>query len=174
MDDEKEIEVSYQLTPEVMKDGVSEGYDIRLKYRRWIIFYAGIILIFLGSVLFLTKNSGLSLFFNVFFITMGVFYVFNKFIYVRRSVKRIFAGKDKVINVVFIAREGGYEMRTDNDEVKSKWRSIVKYSCVDKGILLYPQKQLFYYIPIEGSEIRGGTWDEFTEMIQRNVKVTVK
>lgn len=174
MDEEKEIAVSYQLTPHLMKFGVSEGYNIRFKYRRWLIFFAGVILILLGGILLLKDNSGLSLFYHCFIFTMGVFYVMNKLIYVSRSVKRVFAGKEKLINAVFIAREDGYEMRTDNDEAKSKWKSIVKYRCVDKGILLYPQKHLFYYIPIEGSDITGGSWTDFVSVIQRNVNETVK
>ena len=46
--------------------------------------------------------------------------------------------------------------------------SFVDFKICKEGLLLYPQKNIFYWIP-DTAEIEGGTWLEFTELISSKI-----
>lgn len=169
---EREIEVKYKLTPGMMKTGVCEGYNVRFSLRRWLILGIGGFLIFLGGTLLFNETSVSSRVFSVVFMIVGVFYLFNKPIYIRNSVRRVFSDKEKLVDVVFSVNNSGYTMKTNDDSVESKWKTLVKYHVWDEGILLYPQKHLFFYIPSDNEGITGGDWNEFVSVVQENVKIS--
>ena len=170
MNDENGIVVDYKLTPEVMKEGVAASYDVKYRYRKWLIWVMAVIFICIGVFTYKPTASFSSQFLNIFLVVMGVLYLCNKYFYIRRTVKAVFADRGKLINVKFVAKEDGYQLITDDQEGSCKWKSIIQYYFVDEGILLYPQKNIFYFIPIEASEVTGGTWGDLTAIIQRNVK----
>ena len=175
MDDEKRIVVKYKLNPEVMKVGASENYDHRQKVRKWIKLVAGVWFVSLfGLFVYIQIDSKSSKILPIVLLIIGISCFFNKYFYVRRTVKSVFAGREKEINAQFAVKEDGFFIKTDDTEGSSLWTGLINYHFSDKGALLYPQKNIYYFIPKNGSEISGGTWDEFTEMIQRNVEVTTK
>ena len=59
-------------------------------------------------------------------------------------------------------------MKTDNSESTVKWSAFIDYAVRNEGVLLYPQKNIFIWIP--KSDVTGGSWDDFVDMIGKNIE----
>ena len=70
--------------------------------------------------------------------------------------------------MTMILDEEGITISDKHSEGKTKWSGFVNWRVFPEGLLLYPQKDLFFWIPKE-AEIEGGTWEEFVALVERKM-----
>ena len=117
------------------------------------------------------RRSKISLFLNSALLIMAIFFSikknyilagFNIFIIIfslllQKLSKSLFNNQlrknpqyDK--DVIHKFNESGFESITDNSTGKFEWNALLKTTITPDGILLYPQENLFYWIPNNSME----------------------
>ncbi len=168
MDSDEQIKFSYTLDDEAFKLGVARNYSYRHSVRKLLMPLFGSIMIVGAIGLFFTDPRARVL--PVVLLILGVIYILSKKIYVRRIFKRFKAGKgDDSTYVEVSASASGITMDVGNANGFTQWSAFVDRVLVKEGLLLYPQKFLFVFIPHQ-LEFEVGTWDKFVALIHAGVE----
>lgn len=163
------MELSYQMNPETAKHGANGHYDHRYKVRRFYRPIVGLILIAF-AIFSLVTGDHTVLMPAMFF--LGTYLLFIKQISIWRSVRASFHGKPQGFQVCLKTSEESLIIETnEGNSGETKWQSFLDFKALKNGLLLYPQKNLYFWIP-SNAEFTTGSWPEFTQLIES--KVTCK
>ncbi len=156
--------IQYLATAKSLKEGVLIHYRKKILYKFLILL---IVFSVIPVFMILSPSSILDLI--PCFILIGIFAFFHQFIYARRSAKAAFKGKDKELPHLITTDETGLHFETPQGSSATNWNLYVEVCVHSKGILLYPQKNLFYWIP-KSATVTDGTWEEFTELLETKIE----
>lgn len=102
-------------------------------------------------------------------IACGTIMVMRKWIYAKKAASGALKGRDEGQRLNFSPDENGMRVKAPNGESRNDWISFVDFHFCDQGLLLYPTKQIFHWIP-SSAEIEGGNWEEFEKLISRSIE----
>ena len=137
------------------RDYMSESFDqyrqfgSRWRFIEWII---GAAFILVGIALFVYTDWATAT--PIVLIGIGVIEIFSsrikKFFWLRKHAK----SKASVVLLEMTFDDGGFESRTDASSSRLGWEAVEKCVRTPKGILLWPQKEIYIWIPqsVFGSE----------------------
>ena len=108
-------------------------------------------------------------FLNYILLGLGLLNIFAKQIWIQRSVNNTFKGKTKEVTIGFTANPGSIDIQSDDSKGRLKWSGFVDYLVHDKGLLLYPEKSLYHWIP-RTSKFTDGDWVEFIALAAKKIK----
>jgi hypothetical protein len=78
----------------------------------------------------------------------GIYLLFLRKYDVRWSLRRHFRKRpDKDSHIVWTLGEDDLRNKTDNSESRQNWSQIAKVRKANNGFLLYPNDQMFYWLP---------------------------
>lgn len=161
------MKVTYELTRKSLRTGMWTHLFHRNIISTFLIPLLGIIFLSYGLHHLLTKpSSGTS--FGVILMLLGAFYLILSFRRVNVAVKNAFQGNPNERMITLTAADGTLTLRDGESTGTSPYSSLVDFKITKKGLLLYPQKNIFYWIPAN-AEIEGGTWQDFTNLIATNI-----
>ena len=137
------------------RDYMSEGYD---QYRRfgtkWLVLerIIGLSFIILGISFYYYLNG--TKVFPLVLVVIGIFELLSnyikKYFWLRRHCKSKLMNADVELKIT----DTGIESRGPYSEGHFKWEGIEKVKLTNKGILVWPQKGMYWYLPenIAGKE----------------------
>ena len=161
------MKLDYTITPEAMKAGSL------IHYRKKVLFKMLILLVAFSLIpAFAMGSSGDLIELIPFYSMLGVFGYFHQFLFARRTSKAAFKGKDKELPHLITTDETGLHFETPQGSSATNWNLYVDVCIHPKGVLLYPQKNLFYWIP-KSATITDGTWEEFTDLLEAKIEKKV-
>ena len=127
---------------------MSESFDqfrrfgSRWRVIEWII---GAALILVGIALFQYTDWATAT--PVVLVGIGVVEIFSsrikKFFWLRKHAKSKASG----VNLEMIFDEGGFESKTDASAARLEWSAVEKTVRTPSGILIWPQKEIYIWIP---------------------------
>ncbi len=157
------MKIHYIVTAKSLKEGAL------IHYRKKISFKFLVLLIAFSLIpVFVIKSPDSILEFIPFFIIIGIFTFSHQFLFAWRTSKAAFKGKDKELPHLVTTEETGLHFETPQGSSSTNWNLYVDIIIHQKGILLYPQKNLFYWIPATAT-ITDGTWQEFTRLLEAKI-----
>ncbi len=83
-------------------------------------------------------------------------------------VDNLFAGRTSDLTWELIPDEDGVTIKTAGSIGTTHWYSLVDFLICKEGVLLYPQKNLFFWIP-NSATIEDGTWQDFEALISKKI-----
>jgi hypothetical protein len=162
------MELNYELNPKLMKIAAKQQFSYRHKARRGLQISLGIAALFLASYGLFT-DSGQEPFVTVLLILLGIYLLFYKEYYVWRTTRNIFKGIGEKISITLQTQKKHLILKSSrNDNLETPWDNFLDYFFFDQGLLLYPQKDLFYFIP-KNATITDGTWEDFVRLVESKV-----
>jgi uncharacterized membrane protein len=146
---EKDI-VNYTATMTLDKDFMSESFDQARRYgSRWRLNELAIGAIFIVAGIVLLAYAEWATVLPVVLIVIGIFEIFSsrikKFFWLRKH------GKSKAANakIEMSFDDTGFETKSSFSSARMAWEGVEKCVRTPKGILLWPQKGVYFYIPEE-------------------------
>jgi hypothetical protein len=91
---------------------------------------------------------------------------------IRTAVRQQLKNKEIPVEVWLEATEFQISITTSKSQTTSLWECLVDYKICGEGILLYPMKNVFCWIPRTAS-IEGGTWQEFELLISQKIQCKI-
>ena len=161
------MKVTYGFSRKSLRTGMWNHLFHRHIISTLLIPALGIIFLSYGLHQILTnESSGAS--FGVILMLLGAFYLILSVRRVNAAVKNAFQANpnDRMINLT--ATDGVLTITDGESTGTSPLSCFVDFKICKEGLLLYPQKNIFYWIP-DTAEIEGGTWLEFTELISSKI-----
>ena len=150
-DAEKDV-MSYTASFTLDNDFMSESFDQGRRYgSRWqlIEMIIGSVFVVGGLALFVYADWATVL--PLVLIAIGVFEIFSsrikKFFWLRKHGK----GKAANAKVEMLFDDEGFETKSIFSNARMKWEGVEKCVRTPKGILLWPQKGVYFYIPEESA-----------------------
>ncbi|MFT5883466.1 MAG: hypothetical protein ACI9FG_001981 [Crocinitomicaceae bacterium] len=156
--------IQYLMTAKSLKEGALIHYRKKILYKFLILLIA---FSFIPVSVIISPDSILDLI--PFFIILGVFAFCHQFLFAWRASKATFKGKDKELPHLVTTGETGLNFETPQGSSATNWNLYVDVCVHPNGILLYPQKNLFYWIPATAT-ITDGTWQEFTQLLEAKIE----
>ena len=83
---------------------------------------------------------------------------------VRRDTRRLPSFGHEVTWEFF---EDGFHLKDATADVKASWSSVLKPTVTPEGFLIYPQKRLYYWIPISGFPDKSA-FERARELLRRH------
>ena len=162
--------IRYTLTKQELWKGAGESYDYRMKWRKPLGLVLGLLFLLFGLYVLIDGQARAG---AAAFIILGIYLFVRRYIWIYRSVRNSSAGKQDQERVV-TAKVGdeGIEMETSLGHGIAKWGAFVDFHPTKDGLLLYPAKNMYYWIP-KDSDIDGGDWPTFTKVIAERVRVKI-
>ena len=164
------MKATYTLTPKTLKVGALIHYAHRANMMAVVRLVIGGILFVMGMVQICLDPSPSII--SYVLVALGLLNIFSKQIWIRRSVKKAFDGDTQQITMTFAASSAGIDFKGDKAKGRIKWKGFVDYVVHDKGLLLYPEKNLYHWIP-KSAEFTEGDWAELTALVSEKVTRTV-
>ena len=162
--------IRYTLTPEVLRRGAHRHDWYRLKALRIVGLVSSIFLITMGSASFLIVGQEPLL--NGFLVSFGMVLLLRGSLRSRRIARAAFKGRGNSIQVKMELGDERIFVTTEDSQSSMKWSSFVDRKTFEDGILIYPQKNLFNWIPANAT-IEGGNWDELRKEIDTRISLKV-
>jgi hypothetical protein len=106
--------------------------------------------------------------FGVILMLLGAFYLILSFRRVNAAVKNAFQANPNDRMITLTAADKVITITDGASIGTSPFSSFVDSKICKEGLLLYPQKSIFYWIPAN-AEIEGGNWQGFTELISSQI-----
>jgi len=106
--------------------------------------------------------------FGVILLMLGIFYLILSKRRVSTAVKNAFKANPNERVISLSVSDSSLTFDDGESTGTSPFSAFVDFKICKNGLLLYPQKQIFYWIP-DTSEIEGGTWQEFTELVSSKI-----
>lgn len=162
------IEINLILTPKRYSQALKIHYRVNgKKWRVYRIAFASVCVL-LGCF-FLFFSMAYSLVMGVTLLAAGIMTFFSQKLSIREEVKRIFPKKCENIEVNLRASdEKGVMLSDKHSSSQLFWSAFINYELDEMGVLLYPCRDIFYWISVE-SEFVEGDWDAFVDMVTSNV-----
>jgi hypothetical protein len=99
---------------------------------------------------------------------LGAFYLYRSATRTKEMVKNAFASNPNERLVTMETSDEALASKEESSSGSSTWDAFVDYKICKDGILLYPQKNIFYWIP-ETAAVEGGTWQEFQALVSNKI-----
>ncbi len=161
------MKISHTLTKESVSTGLSRSFAYRHPFRRIAIPLVGILCL-IASAWFLLVDDSSEWLIGGLLLGAGAVYLFLPIFRRRQVVENLFAGRTSKLTLELEPDEKGITMTTSGSIGTTDWSSFVDYLICKTGILLYPQKNIFYWIP-NSATIEGGTWQDFELLISKKI-----
>ena len=161
------MKARYILTPESLKTGVSYHYAHHSKFLGAICVFIGMFLLAVAALQLSAGNGGAL---TLVFILLGFLNLFAKQFWISRSVKQVFKNGETEQRIKFRANPVGLHLESGDSRGTTKWTHFADCLIKKDGILLYPKKSLYYWIP-RSAEFSEGNWEEFVAMVEKKVNV---
>ena len=161
------MKLTYTLSREILRPGVAAHYDHRcgkLRYFRLAIYFAMILL----GILFIMDGRNRTIYLGTVMIAFGVLSLFRKRLYIWRSLNSFFKTQDDSPEIELTVDDKGVGIESAHTSGRMDWKGLVDFKEVATGILLYPQTNIFYWVPAT-AKIEGGTWSEMLQKIEKRV-----
>ncbi len=162
----------YTLTPPVLKIGAGKHFDRQTRIPSWLRTGIGLAAIVFGIVwlagIDFNGTASLAFLFPVIYILLGAFLTIRRPLWIRRCVRNTFAGKGDAISITLHATEEGLSVESQESSGKSDWSAFVDHLTDKDGVIIYPQKNLFVFVP-SSAEVDGATFQEFVALVQKKV-----
>ena len=88
-------------------------------------------------------------------IAFGVLSLFRKRLYIWRSLNSFFKTQDDSPEIELTVDDNGVGIESAHTSGRMDWKGLVDFKEVTTGILLYPQTNIFYWVPAT-AKIEGG------------------
>lgn len=160
------MKATYTLTPKTLKIGARIHYAHRANVMAVVRIVIGAILFAMGAMNICFDPTG---FLNYILLILGLLNLFAKQIWIQRSVNNTFKDGSKEVTIAFTANPGSIDIQSEDSKGKLKWSSFVDYLVHDQGLLLYPEKSLYHWIP-RTAHFSDGDWDEFIALASKKIK----
>lgn len=158
---------SYEFSPKSMSNGMRAHLRHRHAISRLLLPSLGIIFFIYGlNQIFGKEPPNTS--FGVILFLLGVFYLILSKRRVSTAVKNAFKANPNERIITFTVADGLLSFSDGESKGTSPFSAFVDFKISNEGILLYPQKHIFYWIP-DSSEVEGGTWQDFTNLIASSI-----
>ena len=159
--------LSYELNPTNMPSGYREHHKLRDQPHLYK--YLTIIMAILVGIHFGFRSP----FGAMHLVTLGLLayaiYLQMRFPFaIRAAVREQLKNKEIPVQVWLETTEAEVTVTTSKARSAFLWECLVDYKICGEGILLYPMKNLFYWIPAT-AEIEGGTWQDFEVLISKKI-----
>lgn len=161
------MKLSYALSRESLSQGMSAGIAYRRPILRFLRPVLGIIFLIAAAYFFIANESS-DWHFGLAASILGGLYLIYPTISRRKALNNIFAGKEEPIEISAIIHTDKLEMITNNSSASCTWDTFVDFHIHQTGILLYPQKGIFYWFPKEAL-FQEGSWQEFCDLISSKI-----
>lgn len=103
-------------------------------------------------------------------IIVGIYLLIRRSIWIYRSVRSSLAGKgSQDRTVVATPKEESFEIETTTGQGISKWSAFVDLHSAEQGLLLYPSKGIYYWIP-KDAEIEDGDWNQLKSLLEEKIR----
>ncbi|MGJ8635130.1 MAG: hypothetical protein ACSHX7_14535 [Luteolibacter sp.] len=87
---------------------------------------------------------------------------------VNRIVKNAFLTNPNDREIQAITSEEKIILSDGESEASTPWTIFADFKIVENGLLLYPQPNIFYWIP-NTATVEKGTWQDFQTLITKKV-----
>lgn len=165
--------LTYTTTREGLARGLAHHYKRRTLVPHFVRVISGSLMIILGINIFLASEPSRPPVLGAALVALGIFGLLRRHIWIRRSLKGTFAGRSAAdFQMQIETSDEGISMKGSAAESFIEWSQFVDLKCYDDGILLYPQKNIFHWIPADCAFVEGN-WEGFTESLKRHVVVKV-
>jgi hypothetical protein len=161
------MKLSYSLTRETMAEAMSASIVHRRPILRFLNPIFGVIFLTV-SIYFFIANDSMDWHFGLAFFILSVFYFISPKVRQRKAINNIFIGKTEPINVSLTVSPDKLDIQTNDSSGIATWQSFIDFKICHNGILLYPQKSIYYWIP-KSAQFDEGTWEDFTNLISSNI-----
>ncbi|MDP0490920.1 MAG: YcxB family protein [Verrucomicrobiota bacterium JB023] len=163
------MKLSFVIEEGDMRTAAGRHFNYRYPFFR----YSGPILgglLLVMSVFFLMNiGEGPNAFLGIICLAAGLRSLFRKKFYVWRTAKGLFKGKEGEDFTQWIeADEEGLAMRHRKSEGRIDWDGFVDVQECPEGLLLYPQKNLFVWIPCSAT-MSEGRWEDFVSLVTSKI-----
>ncbi len=162
------MKFSYRTSRSELTRGAKRHFNYRGPVRRVVGPLMGAALVVGGVVVVVSTWDLASAAVGGGMIGLGVTTGLRRTISVRKTVKAAFKGRPEGRTIECVAEEGGLQLREDGAESKCTWDSFVDCRVCEDGILLYPQRNLFFWLPAS-VEFSTGSWGELTTLVAASV-----
>ena len=163
------MKISYEMNKTVLTTGMNQHF--KYKGKAWLVVWliiACFLLYFGISMLYSHADKGL----GIFCCLGSLIFFFRRKLAIWKSVRRSFHGKPSSQEITMNATPDKLVISSLESNGAAKWSNFMDVKVCEQGILLYTQKNLFNWIP--KSEVDGGTWDEFAELVEQQVSLSTK
>ncbi|MES2997682.1 MAG: YcxB family protein [Verrucomicrobiota bacterium] len=157
------MKASYVLNKSEIRKGAGYHYDYRHRLQWIITFLIGFALLAFGIFFLLEGRVESS---AIVLVLIGFYLLLNRVFYKWRAAAAVFKGRPGPLNVEMEIQDDGIFMETEISNGMTKWGGLMDLKIVPDGLLLYPQRNLFYWIPAN-AEIKGGSWTDFALGLER-------
>jgi len=144
--------MSYTASFTLNRDFMSESFDQARRYgSRWYLIELAIGSAFIVGGLLLFAYADWATVLPLVLVGIGVFEMFSsrikKFFWLKKH------GKGKAANskVEMVFDDDGFKTKSDLSSAGMSWEGVEKCVRTPKGILLWPQKGMYFYIPEEAA-----------------------
>jgi len=87
---------------------------------------------------------------------------------IRAAIREQIKTNQIPVAIHMAATESEIVIATSKSNGAFLWDCLVDYKICETGILLYPQKSIFHWIP-DTATIEGGTWQDFQALVSEKV-----
>lgn len=102
-------------------------------------------------------------------IICGVIILLKRTLYVRKALKTMFMGKPESSRVYYKFDELSVLTETPGSKGEVKWDQFYEVAVGEKGIHLFVQKGLFYWVPRDSTMLQG-SWEDLVTLISKKQK----
>jgi Zn-dependent protease with chaperone function len=159
--------ISYEFSPGSLRKGMKAHLLHRHVISVFLLPSLGIIFTLYGlNQIFAKEPPNTS--FGVILFVLGAFYLVLSQRRVSSAVKNAFKANPNERTISLTASDGLLSFKDGESTGASPFSAFVDFKICKGGLLLYPQKNIFYWIP-DTAEIEGGSWQDFTKLIAANI-----
>lgn len=165
------MKIQFTFSRESLEKGARHHLMHRHRFITLLLPVMGIIFLIYGiHQMFFAGKAGAP--FGIIPVALGIFYIFRFSIRTRSMVKNAFASNpdERVVTMEF--SEEALTFHDGASTGSSPWSVFVDMKACKDGILLYPQKGIFYWIP-DTASVEGGTWEDVTELVRKKIQPRV-
>jgi hypothetical protein len=161
------MKIIYTFSPETLRKGASEFLWHRQRIVTLLFPFLGVPFMLFGlNYIFGSADPNYIL--GGIMCAVGAFYLIRFKFRTNGMVKNAFKSNPNTRPVTLIIEDGTLFISDGESEGKCPLSSLVDFKICKTGLLIYPQKNIFYWIP-ENAEIQGGTWQDFITLISSGV-----
>jgi len=163
------MKLEHTVNSDIMKCAARAHFDYRFPVKRFIEPIVGLLIIIFGLYSIFTHTNAVGAAIGGSLIVVGAVIACRRELYSTRASRMPFKGKPDTIAIQIEVVDDGLRFRGPSSDSMNSWNSFVDLHVLSKGVLLYPQYELFIWVPSD-SILTDGTWDNFIEVLEKNIK----
>lgn len=163
------MKFEYTVNSKIMKCAAKTHFDYRFPVKRFLEPIFGTLILIFGFYSIFTSTNATSAGIGGGVIAVGAVIAFRRELYSTRASRMPFKGKPDTISTQIEVVDNGLKFIGPSSDSMNTWNSFVDIHTSPKGVLLYPQYELFVWVPSDSNFIEG-TWGDFIVTISENIK----